>query len=267
MYCKYCGKELAEDELCTCSVPAPRVALGESARRVSATVADALKSMAAAFRQLLVNTSDTHIPASAAASFAACGLIAHILAWLCIVTQFLNSLKETAALFGGTAALDYMNNLFKGIYGSAAWGGCVTFFLPLLIGILIPLTARIIRKEAVDILPCFIAGIRTAVLPSAIFLLAGLVILVAPKIGFLLIGIAAMTVLVLFYKQLAAEFNNTDSAAMVLLIALLLSAIAALSAWAIGGVITSYFKGTFAVNLNDTVHFTEILKQLLSLLL
>lgn len=266
MYCKYCGKELAEEEVCTCTATAPdrSAALREAAYRAAYTVTHALKCMAVDFRQMFTGSAEEGISAPAGVGFLISGLVAHVVVWICIVARFLSGLKKTAVLFWGTAAIERIDGLFRGVYASAVGGGFVTFLVPLVIAVLIPLIARLLRKEQVDFRSCALTGIGATVLPSGLLLLAGLVTLAIPGVGALLVGVAAMTGLVMFYRQLAKEIRGSDTAGSAVLIAVLLIAIAALVAWAVSGVITGYLKGTFAVNLNDAVSVAEFLKYLLS---
>ncbi|MBO5952974.1 MAG: hypothetical protein J6Q53_02470 [Oscillospiraceae bacterium] len=262
MFCKFCGKEIPEGGTCTCeqsaspvAVQAPPAAAGNDAGKA---VGDAFKGMPAASKQLLANTSGAGMTLPSAIIFAGIGLIAHILAWICIVGGLIGGLKDSMGVMGAMAG-EYIDKMFKGVYGSAIWGGCVSYVLPLAVMLVIMVVGQLVRKEKVDILPGFITAASVSVVPSAIFLVAGLISMLIPDIAAFLILIAVMAGIVVFVKLLAKQFKSTDSALNSLLVAVILTVIVAVIAWAVVGVITGYFKGAFAENMGGMIDLEDLL--------
>ena len=306
MFCKYCGKQVPDGQVCSCQAnaapayqqppvqqpvyqqppvqqpvyqqppvqqpvyqqppmqqpvyqqpayqqPAPARPAGPDIGKV---IGGAFKGIPAAGKSLLGNTFGAGIDLPSAVIFAVASLLLHIFGWMCVVGGLIGSLKDavgTMVGLGGASALAEMNQMlkiiFKGVYGTAMWAGCLSYLIPLIIGFAIPCIGQLIRKEKVDLVHNGICAATAAVVPAALFFVGGLLSLLAFGLGAVVMFVAAMAGIVVAYKLIAKQMKNTTSLVNGLIIAAILTVIVALVAWIVSGAFVGFVENGLMKNL------------------
>lgn len=278
MFCKYCGKEVPDGQVCSCGGGAPQQAAPQQAApaapvataapaapAASSVVSDTLKAMPAAFKTLLGNTVGAGQTLNTSVVFGIGGLLANILTWVLVVAGLINSLVEAFSM-GGLADKDdvaeMVNEAFEGVYGTAIWGGVVSFAVPVLICMAIMIVGQLIRKEKVNFVSSFIAASCLNVLPAALLLLGALLMLIVPDIAIYPIVIAMVAGIANFCNLLTAQSQKPGSALGSLITAVVLTVAVAIVASCVSGVITGYLE-EMAGNLGGMLDIEDLLGSLL----
>ena len=117
MFCKFCGKQIADGEVCFCdqavaqrtaaaqapAAPAAPAAAPAGSIDVSAILGKILGSFKALFKNTNYIGSDMTTPVA----FAVTGLLLHVLSWLCLKSMLLGDLLAMVEI--------------KGVSGAFAW--------------------------------------------------------------------------------------------------------------------------------------------------
>ena len=257
MFCKYCGNQFPDGEVCNCAeataareAAAAPVATAEAAPAAAAPAAgkiigDAFKGMPKVLKGLLGNTSGQGIDLPSTVILAVGGLLLNILAWVCMIGGILGGLEDAA----GAMAWSYIEKIFDGMYGFGILGGLWTCIIPSALSMAIVVVGQLIRKEKVDVIPAFTAGTCANFVPSVVFFVGALVTLLIPVVGILLILAGIIAALAANYKLLGKLIPNTNGVAGGLIAAAVLAVIFGLMAWIISGVITGYVEGPLTDNI------------------
>ncbi len=264
MFCKYCGNQIPDGEVCTCAeaaaareaaaapvTPAAQPTASPVATAVPAAgsdagkvIGDAFKSMPDAARTLLKDNQGTGIALPAAIILGIGGLLLNILAWICMAGGIMGSLKGSL----GTMVWPYVSKVFSGIYGYAILGGLWTCIIPIALSTCILLVGQLIRKEKLDILPALTTGICVNTLPAVIFLVGALITLLIPAVGYIVILVGIVAALAANYKLLGKLVPDTNGVIGTLIASAIVAVIAALMAWIIYGVLTGYIENSLIKN-------------------
>jgi len=222
MFCKFCGKQIADGEVCFCDqAVAQRTAAAQSPVATAAPVAAPAASIdvgaivgkiLGSFKALFKNTNYIGSDLTTPIAFSVFGLVMHILSWLCLKSMLLGDIKV------------------EGITGTVVWCGCLSFLVPLAFYFLVPVLANLVHKEAVNVRKAFACAAAASVVPSALFLLAGVVGLVIAKVGYFLILAAALSGIINFTK-LTGKLVRGNSAVSAFLVALVVAAMVGLTAY------------------------------------
>lgn len=228
MFCKFCGKQIAEGEVCFCDqAVAQRTAAAQAPVATAAPaavpaasidVAAILGKVLGSFKALFKNTNYIGSDLTTPIAFSVFGLVMHILSWLCLKSMLLGDLLGDLPI------------KIKGIGGTFAWCGCLSFLVPLAFYFLVPVAANLVHKEAVNVRRAFACAAAASVVPSALFLVAGVVGLVIAKVGYFLILAAALAGIINFTK-LTGKLVRGNSAISAFLVALVVAAMVGLTAY------------------------------------
>ncbi len=227
MFCKYCGKQIPDGEVCFCEkavaqraettqnnaaggAPAAAPAAPAASVDVGAILGKILGSFKALFKNANYIGSDLTTPVT----FAVTGLLLHILSWLCLKGMLLGDLPIK----------------LEGLTGTLVWCGCLSYLVPLACFILIPVIGSLVHKEAVNLRKAFACAAAVSVVPSAMFLLGGLVGLVISEVGTIII-VAAIVAGINACTKLAGKLVCGNSALSVALVALVVAAMVGLTAY------------------------------------
>ena len=256
MFCKYCGNQFPDGEVCNC---AEATAAREAAAAPVATAApaapaapaagkvigDAFKAMPKVLKGLLGNTTGEGIDLASTIILAVGGLILNILAWVCMVGGIMGGLEDSV----GAMAWPYVEPIFDGIYGYGVLGGLWTCIIPIALSMAIVIVGQLIRKEKVNVIPAFTAGTCANVVPSVVFFVGAILATLIPTVGILLILVGIIAALAANYKLISNLGINTNSVVGGLIAAAVAAVIAGIMAWVVSGVITGYFEGPLTDNM------------------
>lgn len=257
MFCKYCGNQFPDGEVCNCAeataaraAAAAPVATAEAAPAAAApaagkVVGDAFKGMPKVLKGLLGNTSGEGVNLPSTIILAVGGLVLNILAWVCMVGGILGSLEDSV----GAMVWTHIKKIFDGMYGFGILGGLWTCIIPIALSMVIVVVGQLIRKEKVDVVPAFTAGTCANFVPSVVFFLGALVTLLIPVVGMLLILVGIVAALAADYKLLGKLIPNTNGVVGGLIAAAVAAVIFGLMAWIVSGVITGYIEGPLTDNI------------------
>lgn len=232
MFCKFCGKQIADGEVCFCDqAVAQRTAAAQApntapvataapaaAPAASIDVAAILGKILGSFKALFKNTNYIGSDLTTPIAFSVFSLVMHMLSWLCLKSMLLGDL------------LGDLPVKIKGITGTFVWCGCLSFLVPLAFYFLVPVLANLVHKEAVNVRKAFACAAAASVVPSALFLLAGVVGLLIAKVGYILILTAALAGIINFTK-LTGKLVRGNSAVSAFLVALVVAAMVGLTAY------------------------------------
>jgi hypothetical protein len=257
MFCKYCGNQFPDGEVCNCAeataaraAAAAPVATAEAAPAAAAPAAgkvigDAFKGMPKVLKNLLGNTSGAGVDLPSTIILAVGGLLLNILAWVCMVGGILGGLEDAT----GAMMWSYIEPVFDGMYGFGILGGLWTCIIPIALSMAIVVVGQLIRKEKVNVISAFTAGTCANVVSSVIFFVGALITLLIPVVGILLILVGIIAALAANYKLVGKLGINTDSVVGGLIAAAIAAVIFGLMAWIVSGVFTGYVEGPLAENL------------------
>jgi hypothetical protein len=257
MFCKYCGNQFPDGEVCNCAeataaraAAAAPVATAEAAPAAAAPAAgkvigDAFKGMPKVLKNLLGNTSGAGVDLPSTIILAVGGLVLNILAWVCMVGGILGGLEDAT----GAMMWSYIEPVFDGMYGFGILGGLWTCIIPIALSMAIVVVGQLIRKEKVNVISAFTAGTCANVVSSVIFFVGALITLLIPVVGILLILVGIIAALAANYKLVGKLGINTDSVVGGLIAAAIAAVIFGLMAWIVSGVFTGYVEGPLAENL------------------
>ncbi len=263
MFCKYCGNQVPDGEVCSCAestaaraaaaapvataepTPAAAPAAPAAGNDIGKITGDAFKSIPGAIRTLLNNTEGSGMALPTTVVLAVGGLLLNILAWVCMVGGILGGLEDAV----GGMAWAYISKVFKGIYGFGILGALWTCIIPIALSMAIILVGQLIRKEKIDIIPAFTTGTCVNILPSVIFLVGALISMLIPVIGILLILVGIVAGLAADYKLLSKIVPNTNGVIGGLIAAAVVAVVFGLMAWIVSGVLTGYVEGPLAENI------------------
>lgn len=248
MFCKFCGKQIADGEVCFCDqAVAQRTAAAQTpvataapaaAPAASIDVGAIVGKILGSFKTLFKNTNYIGSDLTTPITFAVTSLLLHILSWLCLKSMLLGDL------------LGDLPVKIKGITGTFVWCGCLSFLVPLAFYFLVPVLANLVHKEAVNVRKAFACAAAASVVPSALFLLAGIVGLVIAKVGYFLILAAALSGIINFTK-LTGKLVRGNSAVSALLVALVVAAMVGLTAYIEYSVLKDFVTNAISGILND----------------
>lgn len=259
MFCKYCGTQVPDGEVCNCAeaaaaraaaapvataeaIPAAAPAAAPAAGKI---IGDAFKGMPKVLKNLLGNTSGEGVDLPSTIILAVGGLVLNILAWVCMVGGILGGLKDSA----GTMIWSYIEKVFDGMYGFGILGGLWTCIIPIALSMAIVLVGQLIRKEKINIVPAFAAGTCANIVPAVIFFVGALITLLIPVVGILLILVGIVAALAGNYKLMGKLVPNTNGVIGGLIVAAVLAVIFGLMACIVYGVIVGYVEGPLADNI------------------
>ena len=257
MFCKYCGNQFPDGEVCNCAeataaraAAAAPVATAEAAPAAAAPAAgkvigDAFKGMPKVLKNLLGNTSGEGVDLPSTIILAVGGLVLNILAWVCMVGGILGGLEDSI----GAMMWSYIEPVFDGMYGFGILGGLWTCIIPIALSMAIVVVGQLIRKDKVNVVPAFTAGTCANFVSSVIFFVGALITLLIPLVGILLILVGIIAALAANYKLVGKLGINTDSVVGGLIAAAIAAVIFGLMAWIVSGVFTGYVEGPLAENL------------------
>lgn len=248
MFCKFCGKQIAEGEVCFCdqavaqrttAAQAPNTAPVATAAPAAAPAASIdvgaiVGKILGSFKALFKNTSYIGSDLTTPIAFSVFSLVMHMLSWLCLKSMLLGDLPIK----------------LKGITGTFVWCGCLSFLVPLAFYFLIPVLANLVHKEAVNVRKAFACAAAASVIPSALFLLGGVVGLVIDKVGYILILTAALAGIINFTK-LTGKLVRGNSAVSAFLVALVVAAMVGLTVYIEYGVIKDFVAAAVSNMLGD----------------
>ena len=256
MFCKYCGNQFPDGEVCNCAeataareAAAAPVATAEAAPAAAPAagkvIGDAFKGMPKVLKNLLGNTSGAGVDLPSTIILAVGGLLLNILAWVCMVGGILGGLEDAT----GAMMWSYIEPVFDGMYGFGILGGLWTCIIPIALSMAIVVVGQLIRKEKVNVISAFTAGTCANVVSSVIFFVGALITLLIPVVGILLILVGIIAALAANYKLVGKLGINTDSVVGGLIAAAIAAVILGLMAWIVSGVFTGYVEGPLTENL------------------
>ncbi len=250
MFCEFCGKEIPEGEVCGCEAaaaqrmkdaaaqnpapaanpektadPAPAPEGTPAANDFGQKLLAAFKGIPSAFLSLLKDPEGTGIGVARGAIFACAGWLFHILAWLCVTGSIAGSFPYP----------------LKGIYGTAVWCGCLSYWLPYLMRMAILLLGQLIRKEKVNVLSGLVTASSLEVFPAILFLLAGLFCFFSFELGLFIIMVAAMLGTIGNYRLIAKNMKNEKTLGATALAALILAVVIMVVVFVENRAIAGYF--------------------------
>ncbi len=261
MFCKYCGTQVPDGEVCNCAdavaarqaaaapvavaEPAPAAPASAAGNDIGKIIGDAFKAMPATLKSLLHNTAGDGIGLPSTVILAVGGLLLNILAWVCLVGGIMGSLKDAV----GGMVWTYVEKVFSGIYGFGILGGLWTCLIPIALSMVIVIVGQLIRKEKIDIVAAFTAGTCVNAAPAALFLVGALISLLIPVIGILVILVGIVFAMAGNYKLVGKLTGGTKGLVGGLIAAAVVAVIVGLMAWIVYGVIAGYVEGPLAENL------------------
>lgn len=229
MFCKYCGREIPEGSVCQCRATAQPVYTAPVVQEtqpaaetdVGAIVGNAFKTIPSAAKQLLGNTGGVGFSLGTGVIFSVIGLIVHILAWICLI-----------ASIGITLDTEIFEEV-DGSFGTALGTGCLSYIIPLILTMLIPVVCQLLRREKIDWAAQFTTAASSAVLPSIVLLLGGLACMINWVFGVCILLISVVMGLMVWHKRLAKELKRTNTAGTAIAIAVVITIFVLITVWVV----------------------------------
>lgn len=225
MFCRHCGKEIPEGEVCFCEGavnqrtaeqnPAPAAPAQDpaAASPVAAPAAPAVNVDINNIVQSAVNAivgipgslkQVFHAPASRLSTsssivMAIICMLLHMFAGMCFYGNLTEILVDVINEISSGMATIPSGFKIKGLVGLGAWCGILTYVLTTLYTWIIGLVYRAINKEEKAALAAFQSAISVGVYPAMAFLLAGLCFLLSAGLGMVVLlftiflGVAALS--------------------------------------------------------------------------
>lgn len=217
MFCKYCGTQVPDGEVCNCAEavanrannPAPQPEAAKENEFV-AKLSAAAKDIPNTTKQLLGNASGSFMNAASAGIFAVIGLVLHILTWLCMAEGMLGDIADW----------------YEDLYLNAVWGGCLSWAIPFAFGMILVILGQLLRKEDIQAGPAFVEATGVLVIPSVLFMLAGLMYLLSEDIGGIFLLITLFAALAGCIKLIGKHIGSKESAGNLVVTAVILAILA-----------------------------------------
>lgn len=196
MFCKYCGKELAENEVCTCP---ESVAASEAQEQKGGFVKELLTQV----KETVHNVGTTGLGWAQMGVVAGAELIVSLLGWLVILCGLIEQYNKSLSGWYEVSISD-----IDGFAAQVILSGLLSLVVPVVLGLVAVVVVYLIKKKNVDFRACLSALVSAQLLPTVIVLLAGLMFLLGTAAGIVCLLLAAMVGLISLIKILEAELGE-----------------------------------------------------------